>query len=80
MHAKTMPRATHMADAGMQDRHPANNAYERFNGKDSVQDPGMRRFGFRAPALLGLLITCHNFMRPHRTWAAGHRQGQPGSQ
>ena len=33
MYTRTMPRTIHVADVGIRDRHPANNAYERFNGE-----------------------------------------------
>ena len=39
--------------------------YERFNGEIRDRIARIRGFKSRDPALLGLLITYHNFMRPH---------------
>ena len=71
MYAKAMPRTVHMADVGILDRHPANNVYERFNGEIRGRIIRIRGFKPWNPALLGLLVTYHNFMRPH--WGLGRR-------
>ena len=65
MYTKTMSRTVHVADVGIRDRHPANNAYERFNGEIRDRIARVRGFKSQNPALLGLLIIYHNFMRPH---------------
>ena len=65
MYTRAMPRTIHMADTGIRDRHPANNTYERFNGEIRDRIARIRGFKSRDPALLGLLIVYHNFMRPH---------------
>ena len=54
-----------MANTGIRDRHPANNTYERFNGEIWDRIARIRGFKSRNPALLVLLVTYHNFMRPH---------------
>ena len=38
MYTPPMPRTIHIADVGIQDRHPANNIYEIFNVGDAGQD------------------------------------------
>ena len=65
MYTRAMPRTIHMADTGIRDRHPANNTYERFNGEIRDRIARIRGFKSEDPALLGLLVTYHNFMRPH---------------
>ena len=65
MYTKATPRTIHVADVGIRDRHPANNAYERFNGEIRDRIARVRGFKSRNPALFGLLIIYHNFMRPH---------------
>ena len=65
MYTKAMPRTVHVADVGIRDRHSANNAYERFNGEIRDRIARVRGFKSQNPALLGMLIIYHNFMRPH---------------
>ena len=65
MYTLAMPRTIHMADTGIRDRHPANNTYERFNREIRDRIASIRGFKSENPALLGLLVTYHNFMRPH---------------
>ena len=65
MYTDAKRRPYHIADVGIQDRHAANNVYERFNGEIKDRIARMRGFSPRDPALLRLLIVYHNFMRPH---------------
>ena len=65
MHARAMPGTVHVADTSIRDKHTTNNAYERFNGEIRDRIARIRGFKSEDPALLGLLIVYHNFMRPH---------------
>ena len=65
LHTKSKPRASHIADVGIRNRHTSNNIYERFNG--AIRDRIARIRGFKSdnPALLDVMIIQHNFVSPH---------------
>ncbi|MDE0090811.1 MAG: DDE-type integrase/transposase/recombinase [Thaumarchaeota archaeon] len=54
----------HIRSASIRGRHVNNNRRERLNGviKDRIKT--VRGFNSENPALLGLLVTCYNFLRP----------------
>ena len=58
-------RTCHIADAGIRDRHAANNLYGRLNGEIKDGIARVRGFKSKTPALLRLLIVYHNLVRPH---------------
>ncbi len=55
----------HVRSASIRGRHVNNNRRERLNGviKDRIKT--VRGFNSENPALLGLLVTYYNFLRPH---------------
>ena len=46
MYTIALPRTVHMADAGIRDKHTANNVYKRFNGE--IRDRIARIRGFKS--------------------------------
>ena len=76
MHTIAVSRTVHVADTCIRDMHTANNACERFNGEIRDRIARIRGLKSKDPAMLGLMIVYHNFMRPYGARMAGLQQMQ----
>ena len=59
------PMVQHIGDVAICDRHASRHVYERLNGDIRMAIKRSRGFNSDNPALFGLWIVCHNFIKRH---------------
>ena len=77
------PMVQHIRDVAICDRHASNQIYERLNGDIRMAIKRSRGFNSDNPALFGLWVVYHNFIKRHSslggaTPAAGRRHNGAG--